>query len=400
MAGISAAHFLRRKGYAITVFERETRLGGKCCSVEIDGLVHELGACVLPPGYTEMHKLLREFDLPTARYRTVGRFGLYDLATGRRREFGLREGVRLLWLLARYCWLWFRAGRWGRPGFAHIAPTLAEPFSTWLHRHGLEDLEDIFAAPLTGYGYGYASEISAAYALKYFAPIWTVPTILGSAMRMVPAGLQALVERMAVGLDVRLGAAVHRVEAGDTLTIVTDQGVERFDRVIFAAGAPPPGCFTAIDGELEQLSGQIRDYLFHVIAADVAALPGTTFFVPAHLQRDGGFGRLVCGYQRWPHQSPMTALMGLVDRGDSDADIDAVLCADAGRLGKSTGEIRARRRWDFFPHVSPEDFGAGFHRKLEAAQGRHGIYFAGEVMEFPMLERVVRYSQRLVEAHF
>lgn len=399
MAGISAAHFLRKKGYSTTIFERETRLGGKCCSVEIDGDVHELGAGVLPWGYAEVRKLLREFGLSTEPYRTRGTFGLYDILTGTRREFGVGESLRLAWLLAKYCWHWFRAGQWGRPGLAHISPAMAEPFSVWLHRHGLNDLEDIFAAPLTGYGYGYAAEIPAAYALKYFAPIWTVPGLLGTTMRIVLPGFQTLVERMADGLDVRLGTNVQRVGMDGGLTVVSDRGVERFDRIIFASGAPPRDCFTGIDSELEELSRQIRHYWFHVVAAEVKDLPGSTFFVPTHLRREGGVGRLVCGYQRSP-RSLMTVLMGLTDSGVSDADVSAAICADATQLGKATGDIRQQRRWDFFPHVSPKDFSAGFHRKLEAAQGRNGIYFAGEVMDFPMLERVVRYSKRLVEAHF
>ncbi len=399
MAGISAAHFLRKKGYTTTIFERETRLGGKCCSVEIDGDIFELGAGVLPWGYAEVRKLLREFGLSTEPYRTRGAFGLYDIPKRQRREFGVREQLRLIWLLGKYCWHWFRAGQWGRPGLAHISPALAEPFSAWLNRHGLADLEDIFAAPLTGYGYGYASEIPAAYALKYFAPIWTVPALLGSTMHVVPPGFQTLVERMAEGLDVRLGATVQRIDVDNGLTVVSDRGAERFDRLIFAVGAPPRGCFAAVDVELEQLSSQIRHYWFHVVAANVEGLPGSTFFVPAHLRREGGVGRLVCGYQRSP-RSLMTVLMGLTDSGAPDAHVNAAICADAGQLGTATGDIREHRRWDFFPHVSSTDFSAGFHRRLEAAQGRHGIYFAGEVMDFPMLERVVRYSKRLVDAHF
>src|SRR5262249_29170222 len=123
-------------------------------------------------------------------------------------------------------------------------------------------------------------------------------------------------------------------------------------------------------------------------------------FVGEHLRRDAGLGRLTFGYQPWPLRSRMTLLMGLVDSQASQNDVEAALCADAERLGKSAGDVRERQRWDYFPHVLPAEFGAGFHQKLEAAQGRHGIYFAGEMMDFPILERVVRYSRDLVERHF
>jgi protoporphyrinogen oxidase len=46
-SGLSAAYLLKRAGYShVTVFEKESRLGGKCRTVMLNGRSYELGAIV------------------------------------------------------------------------------------------------------------------------------------------------------------------------------------------------------------------------------------------------------------------------------------------------------------------------------------------------------------------
>ncbi len=401
IGGLSLAHFLRRAGHRrVTVFEREPRPGGKCRSVPLQGRAFDLGATIIPPGFRAVRGLLREYGVPIERLASRGPCGLYDTGTRQRRKFSARERLRLTWALARFFLGRRRAGDFSRPGFGHLDVGLAEPFAAWLRRHELEELAAIFAPFLTGYGYGYLEEIPAAYALAYLAPAWTVPSLFGGTNRTVSAGYQALVERMAIGFDVRLGVAVRALEPGARLTVVTDRGAESFDHAIFAAGRAPEGFFARVDPEVEELFREVRTYSFHAAVAEVTGLPASTVFLPAHFERGRGEGRLGCGHQQWPRHSAVTLLMSLARAGADAETVEAATRADLAKLGGIVGATLARQRWDYFPHAPAAAFARGFYRRLERAQGRHGVWFAGELMSFPTVEHVVRYSRHVVAEHF
>jgi hypothetical protein len=65
------------------------------------------------------------------------------------------------------------------------------------------------------------------------------------------------------------------------------------------------------------------------------------------------------------------------------------------RLGGRVKKLLARRAWRYFPHVSSQDFAAGFHGRLEALQGRRRTYYTGELTAFSCVEAVVARSQML-----
>jgi hypothetical protein len=53
------------------------------------------------------------------------------------------------------------------PELAGLDPDVHVPFAQFCRSHGLSTLESLVGPPLTGFGYGYISEVPAAYVLKY-----------------------------------------------------------------------------------------------------------------------------------------------------------------------------------------------------------------------------------------
>lgn len=65
-AGLSAAVRLRDRGYDdVTVFEGAQQVGGKACSVEVDGRDYDLGAVVITPQYPNVLALADRYRVPT-----------------------------------------------------------------------------------------------------------------------------------------------------------------------------------------------------------------------------------------------------------------------------------------------------------------------------------------------
>lgn len=63
MAGTSAARVLVAQGHAVTIIEKDSRLGGRICSADIEGLTSEMGAGFLTDIYTNMLTFLKEIGL-------------------------------------------------------------------------------------------------------------------------------------------------------------------------------------------------------------------------------------------------------------------------------------------------------------------------------------------------
>ena len=83
-AGIHMASILAKKGCKnITILEKSDRIGGKACTVtdnDIDGVVHEFGACYLHAAYQPILKLLQEYDDDNKPVQNPSRatFGIID----------------------------------------------------------------------------------------------------------------------------------------------------------------------------------------------------------------------------------------------------------------------------------------------------------------------------------
>ena len=81
VSGLTVAYYLKEAGYAnVTVLEKERRVGGKCCSVEIEGRAYEMGAVFGTRDYTTTLELMKAVGLESG---PIGNSACYD-AQGRR----------------------------------------------------------------------------------------------------------------------------------------------------------------------------------------------------------------------------------------------------------------------------------------------------------------------------
>src|SRR6185437_3500087 len=68
MAGTSAAYHLRKKGYSVTILEKNDRLGGRIHSVAMHGATIELGAGFLTNIYANVLSFIARTGLDTQLY--------------------------------------------------------------------------------------------------------------------------------------------------------------------------------------------------------------------------------------------------------------------------------------------------------------------------------------------
>jgi hypothetical protein len=396
-SGLTIAHYLAEAGYEdVTLFERRQRVGGKCSSITIDGQVYEMGAVFGAPCYTLIGDLARRVGLQEAAALPAH----YYTPTGRRsRLYSRRRLPALLWqLFVKLAWLTTTQYQGiDQPGLAGIHPDLCQNFQALAQRHGLSELPPLFQPITTGFGYGYAKDVPAAYMLKYLSWPMVISCALGKGY-VWPEGIQTLWERLAYEHDVVLGADIQQVVRGDNVLIETAARPYILDYLILAC--PLDNALSFLDTTVQErdLFSRIRTYDYWVLLSEIEGLPPDIGFIRANFTAKKQ-GHLMLWYCRCP-QNRLFTLYVLGDFQTSADHIEATCAADLRRLGARLGRVRAVRRWRYFPHVNTADMAAGFYEKLEAMQGQRRTFYCGEIMSFSTLECSARYARQLVDRFF
>lgn len=429
-AGLSAAYFLKKRGYHhVVVLEKEDRVGGKCLSLTVNGKSFDLGANYITSSYTNVMHLAREFG---ARMYTEGKLNAYN---HERKEFtSLFKAVvsnisifKLGWLGIKYLYMRWRLNdiiSVRHPGFKGVSKyqELCQPFGRWLSSNGLDPLEPLFRIPISLMGYGQLREIPAVYALRYMtcstfldlALAAVNPNIRGYPKRFTE-GYQRLWERISWEIEVRPGAEVTRVTRKDRITVeytLVEEHLENLSRSVKSLDCDyliiaTPLHYQAIAGFLKEMTREeealLRKVSFDPFIVTTYVIPGSerffaaTFMVPEPslyqpfvITRQFEDNDLVSVYTRTKY-------------GDA-VDKETILSNNKeffrAACGIELGEYYTYSEFPYFPHVDSKVMSEGFYDQFEALQGKSKTFYVGGLMNFELVETIVNYSRSLIESNF
>lgn len=398
VSGLTAAHHLRRSGHRhVTVLEKEPRVGGKCCSVEVDSRVYEMGAVLGTHGYTDTAEVMAATRVEPGPLSDAHFYGLDGQLAN---PYPLHRIPLTMWqLLAHY--LWSRELRYrkvNRPGLCGLPPELAVPFAEFAERHRMIAVERAMAPWFTGFGYGWFDEVPTAYVMKYF-DVPMIESYYRPGRRFAwPAGAQEPWSRLAELLDVRTGTPVRRVTRNRTVLVETDDGDWEFDTLILTTPLDQALQFLDARPAERRLFSQIRHYDYRVLLCRVADLPMGTGGLPENFFAKK-YGHPLLWY-RPRADDPLCSVYVLADGLMSDAEVERICAADFQRMGARLEEVVQTRHWHYFPHATSSAMADGFYDALESMQGENHTYYAGEIMSFATIEHCARYSRDLVARFF
>ena len=441
-AGLSAAYFLKSNGYRnVTVIEKLGRAGGLCFTVTEDYTCFDLGANYLTPDYVETLRLAKKYKIKTYAERN---FVIADIDANRpgyrqKSAWNVAKGktslLGFIWANLRYIWLrWRLEPIVGQPGHAGISrhPELCVPFLDWLRQNKLASLERLFEMPIAVMGYGHLQEIPASYALKYMS----LPTFVAMCFKAIPLttwwpwpkrfilGYQWLWQSVARELNVWLDCEIKSINRQGDRHVIDyvrrEQNLSRqhsegdrfeFDYLILACPLTTdvlPRFLELSDAESQLFSQVITDpYCMTSLKIKLpnlprtfamATIPLTPIGTPWAITRQSDESDLIQFYSRLPAPEDQ----------DSETTRRQVLAAVRHLIDRFGGDVsqmdddiwHSFDRWPYFKHVDATAIAAGFYDKLEALQGTQRTFFVGGLLDFELVERIIRYSKKLVNERF
>lgn len=409
LAGVTAARTLTDMGHEVVVFEKSDRIGGKCCTRWFEGQPYELGACSVSPEFDTILRFARRYAARLKR-----RFPFWILQpdgsrTSFRSEYWrLADTPRVLAGAARYL---FHAAnfalRYDRPStFGDIPPLYQLPFAEFCERGGMSAIAPWMELPVTSFGYGDLRTIKTWYVLDYVDAVNFLGLALlvltgKSPVHQLARGYEDLVQRVAKGLDVRLGCPVRHLERGPDGVRIGIEGEAAplaFDDVVLAVSLQELDQDMLTPRERE-LAERIHWNEYALVAWELQGMP-----------HDNHLLRFLCGKEHYGHVALIerglhgnasdlsVCYIPVMENRLEDVDLLALLRQDLARMGivPKTERPLAFERWIYFSHfVDPAAY-----RVLEALQGTDHTYYVGGMAKFELAERVAREAEALVACKF
>jgi len=291
---------------------------------------------------------------------------------------------------------------------------LALPFSEFCKLNGVEEVQRIWIAPYTSFGYGYFDEIPAAYVMKYL-DVTTAAEFVKLRLWTWQDGTQAIYTHVNDKLahPAHLNTEVVKVTRPEgekiqvTLRSEGEEKVEEFDKLIVTTPLDYFKNYADATETEKELFSKIRheEYVDFIATFDEDKSPVISGYMLDNMTKER-LGHAMVYYNRWQDletNCPCTvyALRNHVDMEDVpyDTTIDNMM-KDMDKVGFPVKERLYEQESYYCPHVTPEDYAAGWYDKLDAIQGEKNTYFAGEIISFGDMEDTCAASKDLINRFF
>ncbi|KAL5120264.1 hypothetical protein ACEQ8H_001822 [Pleosporales sp. CAS-2024a] len=436
-AGLSAAARLEQKGVQAMVLDSQQDVGGKCQAWYDDrGIFHPLGAAFLSnASYPETLKILGETSVPIAPFALAGARDVfaYNFTDGRIEPNPAPAAAFSAAVAAeipRYSALWTQR-------FAPISATdykngVPHEFTVsgaeWFRSNNFTALPLLLVNPVALYGYGDINIVPALYILQYFTP-----DILTAFAGLHPVYYtdfhKIFVEYTKNALrntEIKTSAEVRCVDRSRDCPVITytqPNGAyvgfhkQECASVIFAF----PPTITSLERAGVDLSQEEYDLFRNVetnqyyssavelrlpfgvsyIANSTSpAVPPPNDGEPVAVLHLAENSNVSVAWSWGPYEfQTEDAARRLLIQSMSELNKDP-RNATAKPAPFDENDVKAFRKWDYFPHFASDALRNGAYASLNKLQGCKKSYWASGLSGMEIVEWAVRGGQSVVDSYF
>lgn len=203
-------------------------------------------------------------------------------------------------------------------------------------------------------------------------------------------GFGPFLKALSIDLNVSCGTAVTGVERQGNNTKVQLSSGETIecDELFVACQKPWRFLNDGVDSHEAALLKQVRYF--------PSGLNRRGFCVAEQGMKTGP----ISGYIYYHEDTDVLVCWGYACDGQTNEDYFEATVKELEAMGATFTEDPEPlflKRWDYFPHVSPGDFAAGFYSKLAAQQGRNHTWFGGGLTSFELTDCITAWTKDFVD---
>lgn len=412
-SGLTAAHYLKKQGHSVTIFEKNDRVGGKVYSFKIDDTTIELGGLLVPKGFTTINELVEIYGPQTETFPSKILFLDKNNHWQKFKGYSAIGPVRTLIQYKRLLKIYKRFPELNTPQLVYyMHPDLFLPLDKFAKMYGFYEVLPPFVMSMSASGYLYPEVTPAYYALKLFktiAPVglkgyidnlnpFSSPYIKG--LRSFKNGYSELWKNMASHFDVRLNEEVQSIDAGE---LITTKGSYHFDKVIVSTDIQTArSIIMRPSDELKVFANGLTKQRFLVSVIKTKDLSGkkrhSFFFYPN--MTVSRINHVLSMVNFWNNDELFVTYQNLDDK-TSWKEAEQILAEDLSTgLGVERFEILKQVEWPYFDHLPVYGYTDEIALALKKLQGQDGIYFVGESLHFETTESAAQNAKWVVEKYF
>ena len=233
-SGLTAAYLLEKEGIDVTVYEKESRLGGHCKTYYTKGIPSELGTSF---SFTKnIKELLIELDV-NFKKQTIYRqffdkdFQKIEIISHEEANELMKELNRLKVILEDYSYCMTCHN------YGYIHPDLLLTYKEFAKKYNLVYLTKVISPFLSGFGFGNIFETKAYYVFKNFG-IETLESFISTKkLLFFKDGISQLIDKLAYQItNIRSNQSVISIEElNGKVDISTSFDTRSYDQVLITA---------------------------------------------------------------------------------------------------------------------------------------------------------------------
>lgn len=449
-SGLTLAYTLEQSlGHKVTVFESNSRVGGKVYSPTVQGEVFDVGAVLIESNFTNM-MLQGVCAMP---FNVTYAFSMWNtFETGKVPEnldffsglqaYGYRDYMSEIpaWIKVYNTYKYLRDDPMAFFQYEMNTP-LYVPFDEFTEKNGIHAIGQVFRNVYVLYGYGFGEDVPALYILKLMIRVLN-PEVVASLLAkrglgdlltfpsiILPEGGQALFECIASKIsDVRLNTSVESITRGrnrdgkPSIQIKTSMGNAHFyDRVVITTDLTQALSFLDAQEYEMRLFKSIQHNLYTsgiIQGVQVPDFPDDrvgldTLVFQGNMYRNRSmFPQALSTKPKYNTSSVMSVMYQYDEQGQSSNVISPGqpamtplvgelgyqdLVQDAEQFMNESGipfeNVVRQYIWPtYFPHFGSEELKAGAYKILESLQGKQGTYYAGSIFNFETIQDVTGFA--------
>lgn len=377
-SGMLAAYLLEKEGIEVTVYEKQSDIGGHCKSFSSKNDYTELGTVF---SFTKKIKeLLIELQVDYSErfiYRNFvdENFKQVEYLSRENTAQLMIELKQLESILNTY------SSSFKTIDYGYIHEELLISLCKFLRKHKLMTICKIIAPLLSAFGFGNVCTLQAYYAFKVFDLETIRSFILSNKLIVFNKGTSEIIQKLSQNItDIRYSLEVINVEGShEKVKVETAYGSDFYDKVLITTKLPS----NVIKDDLyNELMKKIDTNPFITCAYEVSNKDLVTTYFKSNL---GATGKIQFFYtSRQNHRTTLVAYA----YGTVQKDVINGITEDIQKTGIDVKHLITTKQWYIFPHLETHNLTSSFYMDINEKQKSSNIHLIGSLVSKPEISNL------------